>query len=288
MGLIWGIPYLLIKVVVSGGLTPAGLVLWRTVIATLILLPLAARSGGLRSLLAHWKLLLVYSLVEVALPWGLLSDAERHLSSSLAGLLLGAVPLLGALLTLLPGGAADRIDLRRGIGLVVGLAGVAALVGLDISGGSLFSAAEMALVALGYAVGPMIIARRLSGFPVVSVVALSMAVTALLYLPLGLAQLPARPPSPVQLVSLLVLGVVCTAIAFPVFFALIAEVGPSRSQMITYVNPAVALGLGLVVLKEAVTPGKVVGFALILAGLYLASRRRQGVPGSRPAGLTAG
>ena len=287
MGLIWGIPYLLIKVAVTGGLTPAGLVLLRTGIGAAILLPLAARGGGLRSLLPHWKTVLIYTVIEVTLPWGLLSDAERRLSSSLTGLLLGAVPLIGAAITLLPGGSADRLDLRRGIGLLVGFGGVAALIGLDISGGDLVAAGEMALVSLGYAIGPIIISRRLAGVSVVSVVAISLAITALLYLPIGVSQLPAHLPATPVLLAVAVLGVICTAIAFPVFFALIAEVGPTRAQMITYVNPAVAIGLGLVVLGEALTAGKVVGFALILGGLLLASGRRQSARVGLPAEAAA-
>ena len=197
------------------------------------------------------------------------------------------MPLIGAAITLLPGGSADRLDLRRGIGLLVGFGGVAALIGLDISGGDLVAAGEMALVSLGYAIGPIIISRRLAGVSVVSVVAISLAITALLYLPIGVSQLPAHLPATPVLLAVAVLGVICTAIAFPVFFALIAEVGPTRAQMITYVNPAVAIGLGLVVLGEALTAGKVVGFALILGGLLLASGRRQSARVGLPAEAAA-
>ena len=261
MGLIWGIPYLLIKVAV-GGLHPVTLVFLRTALGTLLLVPLAAGRHELRPLLRYWRPLLVYTLVEVAIPWFLLADAERRLSSSLTGLLVAAVPLIGALLAWLTGGQ-DRPAARRLGGLVVGFVGVARDLG---------AVGEVGLVALGYATGPIIISRRLSGAPPVGVVAVSLLLTAVLYSPLGLTQLPATVSTAV-LLSVLVLGVVCTALAFLIFFALIAEAGPVRATVITYVNPAVALALGVIVLHEPLTLGAAVGFALILAGSVLSTQR---------------
>jgi len=270
MGLIWGIPYLLIKVAV-GGLHPVTLVFLRTALGTLLLVPLAAGRHELRPLLRYWRPRLVYTLVEVAIPWFLLADAERRLSSSLTGLLVAAVPLIGAVLAWLTGGQ-DRPAPRRLGGLVVGFVGVAALVGLNVSARDLGAVGEVGLVALGYATGPIIISRRLSGAPPVGVVAVSLLLTAVLYSPLGLTQMPATVSTPV-LLSILVLGVVCTALAFLIFFALIAEAGPLRATVITYVNPAVALALGVIVLHEPLTLGAAVGFALILAGSVLSTQR---------------
>jgi drug/metabolite transporter (DMT)-like permease len=272
MAVIWGIPYLLIKVAV-GEFSPIALVFLRTAVGAVLLVPLAAARGSLSPLLRYWRALVVYTFVEVAMPWLLLSNAERHLSSSLTGLLIAAVPLFGALLGALTRGD-DRLGARRVVGLVVGFAGVAALLGLDLSAVDLGAAGEVGLVAIGYATGPMIIARRLSGVPALGVVAASLALTAAAYAPLGLVQLPAGLPSVRVLAAVGVLGVVCTALAFLLFFALIAEVGPMRAQVITYVNPAVALALGVAVLGEPFTVGAVVGFALILLGLLLATRRR--------------
>lgn len=272
LGVIWGIPYLLIKVAVAD-LSPATLVLLRTAEGALLLVPLAAVRGSLRPLLAHWRAVVIYTVVEVAVPWLLLSNAETHLTSSLTGLLIATVPLLGAVLGLAIG-SEDRLDLRRAAGLVVGFVGVAALLGLDLSVIDPWAVGQVGLVALGYAIGPMIIARRLSGVPALGVVAASLALTALIYAPVGVIQLPHALPSPQVLVSIAILGVVCTAVAFLVFFALIAEVGPLRAQAITYVNPAVALALGVVLLGEPFTVGAVVGFLLIVLGLLLATRRR--------------
>ena len=276
MAVIWGIPYLLIKIAV-GELAPASLVLLRTTVAGLILVPLAAARGDIRPLLSRWRWVVAYTFVEVAAPWILLSDAERRLSSSLAGLLIAGVPLVGALLVWIVGGD-DRPDLRRIIGLIVGFVGVALVVGLDVATDDLLAVAEVGLVVVGYAIGPMIIARRLQGAPAVGVVAASLALTALAYAPVGIAQLPATMPSTAVLLSVLILGVVCTALAFLLFFALIAEVGPIRATIITYFNPAVALVLGVLLLSEPFTVGLAAGFALIAIGSFVATRRPRGMP----------
>ncbi len=278
MGLIWGIPYLLIKVAV-GGLHPATLVFFRTTIAALLLVPLAASRGDLAPLLRYWRPLLLYTFVEVAAPWFLLADAERRLSSSLSGLLIASVPLIGAVIAWLTAGQ-DRPDLRRLAGLAVGLLGVAALVGLNVSARDYGAVGEVGLVALGYALGPAIIARRLSTAPSVGVVAASIALTAIAYAPLGLTQLPPAIPSLQVMASVAGLGVVCTALAFVLFFELIAEAGPVRATVITYVNPAVALALGVLILGEPFTLGAAMGFLLILLGSVLSTRRN--VAASRP------
>jgi len=278
MAVIWGIPYLLIKIAV-GELTPASLVLLRTALGAALLLPVAAARGWLAPLFPYWRWVLAYTVVEVSLPWFLLADAERRLSSSLTGLMIAAVPLIGAVLQLLTR-ADDRLDRRRVTGLFVGLIGVALLVGLNVSVKDLGAVAEVSLVALGYAAGPIIIARRLPSLPAVGVVAASLVLTALLYAPLALPQLPRAVPSGQVLMAVLILAVVCTALAFLLFFALIGEVGPVRATVITYFNPAVALLLGVAVLHEPLTLGAVVGFSLILVGSVLATRRTSALAGS--------
>jgi drug/metabolite transporter (DMT)-like permease len=271
MAFIWGIPYLLIKIAVAE-LTPAMLVLARSLIGAALLLPLAVARKDLAPLFPYWKWVVAYTFVEVAAPWFLLSDAERRISSSLSGLLIAAVPSIGALLALLTG-SHERLDPRRIVGLVLGFVGVAALVGLDVRTDDLGAIGQVILVALGYAIGPMIIERKLAGLPPLGVVAASLGITALAYAPFGLTQLPQALPSPSVLFAVAVLGVVCTALAFVTFFALITEVGAPRATVITYVNPAVALALGVALLREPFTVGIAVGFVLIVLGSILATRR---------------
>jgi len=271
MGLIWGIPYLFIKIAV-GELTPASLVLLRTAIGAGLLLPIAFARKDLVPLLPHWKWIVAYTFVEVAAPWFFLSDAERRISSSLSGLLIALVPSIGAILAWATG-SDDRLDLRRVLGLGLGFLGVAALVGLDVGASDIGAVGEVALVALGYALGALIIARKLQGLPLFGVVASSLALTMVAYAPVGIAQMPSSLPSPEVIASVVVLGVICTALAFLVFFPLVAEVGAARATVITYVNPAVALALGVVFLKEPLTIGIVLGFVLIVLGSVLATRR---------------
>jgi drug/metabolite transporter (DMT)-like permease len=271
MCLIWGIPYLLIKVAVSD-ISPVTLVFFRTLVGALILVPIAAARGSLVPVFPYWKWIVAYTAIEVALPWFLVSDAEVRLSSSLAGLLIAATPFAGVVLGRLTG-TDDRFDMRRLFGLVVGFVGVAALVGFNVSVQDFGAAGEIGLVAICYAVGPMIVSRKLSKVPGLGVVAVSVLLPAIAYAPLGLTHLPAAIPPPQVLLAIGLLGVVCTALAFLLFFALIAEVGPVRATIITYVNPAVALALGVTLLGEPLTIGAIGGFALILVGLFLSTRR---------------
>ena len=250
---------------------PATLVFARTAIGTLLLLPIALVRSNMRALLPHWRLLVVYTAVEVIAPWFLLSHAETRLSSSLAGLLIAGVPLVGAVLALVTAHD-DRPDAMRFVGLALGFIGVGLVVGFNVAADDLFAVAEVGLVVLGYAIGAMLIAR-MRDVPAMAVIAGSLAIAALTYLPLGIAQRPTTLPSPQALASVAILGVVCTALAFIVFFALVREVGPNRATVITYVNPAVAVVLGVVLLHEPFTASIAAGFALIALGSFVGTRR---------------
>jgi drug/metabolite transporter (DMT)-like permease len=270
MCVIWGIPYLLIRVAVRE-VTPATLVFLRTGISTLILLPLAVHRDELRPILARWRLVAVFAVIEIAVPWVLLSSAERRVSSSLAALLIAATPFVGVALALASG--MERFDNRRLAGLGVGLVGVAAIVGLDLGHTSGVGLVEMAGVVVCYATGPWLLARYLSELPSLGVIASSLALAALIYAPIAAFQLPSSLPSGRVIASIATLALVCTALAFVLFFELIAEGGPVRSNLITYVNPAVAAILGVVILDERFTVGMGVGFVLVLAGSVLAAGR---------------
>ncbi len=277
MCLIWGIPYLLIRVAVRD-LAPGTLVFFRTALGGLVLLPLVLRHGGFGPVVRRWPALVAFTVVELAIPWLLLSDAERHLSSSLSGLLVAAVPLVGVVIARLVG-SAERTSRLQFAGLLVGIVGVALLVGLDFGNLDLAALLEVAVVVVGYALGPVILNRRLADLPSIPVVSASLLLTSLVYLPYALLRWP-HSLSGQQVSSVLVLGTVCTALAFVLFFALIADIGPTRATVITYVNPAVAVLLGVILLGEDFTLGMAVGFPLILAGSVLAARRRSPVPAS--------
>ena len=280
---VWGIPYFMIKIAVTE-ISPFVLVLARTSLAALVLLPLALSRGALPPVLPRWRPLLVFSAVEIAIPWFLLSDAERHLTSSLTGLLVAAVPLVGVGLALLrPDG--DRLGPLGLAGLLLGLLGVAALVGLDVQGAQMGAMFEMAGVAVGYALGPVILARWFADTPGLGVTTASLTICALVYVPLAALTWPDHRPSGKVLASIVGLAVVCTSVAFLMLFELVGEIGPVRATVFTYVNPAVAVAAGVILLGEPLTPATVIGFVLVLAGSILATRRRRSPETSPPTAL---
>lgn len=275
LGIAWGIPYLFIKIAV-GEIEPAMVVLGRSALGAVILLPIALARGQVLPVLKRWAPLLAYTVAEIIVPWWFLSSAEQRLQSSTAGLLLAAVPLVGVAVAVLFG-RPERLALLNWLGIVLGMAGVAALVGFDVAGSDLVGVAEMAAVVVGYAIGPAILARWMSDLPGIGVVALSLSITAVVYVPIAgtTHAFPSVWPSPRVVVAVVVLGVICSAAAFLMMFALVAAIGPVRMTTITYVNPAVAIVAGALVLGEQVTPWTVIGFVLVLGGSYLVTRRRR-------------
>jgi drug/metabolite transporter (DMT)-like permease len=274
LGVFWGMPYLFIRVAVTD-FDPIVVAFGRTAIATLLLLPLALKARALRPLLPHWKILLLYTAVEIIGPWVLLGHAEQRLNSSTTGLLIAMVPMVAAIILTVTGH--DRLDLRRSAGLLLGLIGVALLVGLDLEFDDLIAIGQLLLVVIGYAIGPIIVSRKLSQLPSIGVVTGSLAIAAVAYLPFAVflwpAQITARAAG-----SVVVLAVVCTAAAFLVMFALIAEAGPARMTLITYINPVVAILLGALILDEPITVGLAIGFPLIILGSILGTWRSASPP----------
>jgi drug/metabolite transporter (DMT)-like permease len=271
MSVIWGIPYLFIRIAVMD-LSPVVLVFARTTIGALILLPIALARGELRGLFKSWLPLLVFAAVEVGIPWLMLGSAEQRITSSLAGLLVSAVPLVGVVIATSLGNR-EHLGMASLSGLLLGVLGVAAIVGLNLGASDWPALAAVGVVVIGYSVGPVIITRYLGNLPSMGVIAVSLAACAIVYAPAAAAQWPRSMPHTSTLVSVAVLAVVCTALAFVLFFALIAAIGPVRATVITYINPAVAAVLGVVVLHENFTMAMAVGFALVIAGSVLATRR---------------
>ena len=277
LGLLWGMPYLLIRIAV-GEIDPLVVAGSRTVLGSLLLVPLALHRNALAPAFRKWKWLLAFTLIEISLPWWLLGHAETRLTSSTAGLLIAVVPLFAAIIVSRLGH--EKLEPRRLVGLGVGFAGVALLVGLDIQFDDFAAVAATIVVALCYAIGPIIVDRKLKDVPAIGVITASLILASVIYLPFAPFLLPDS-VSVASVSSVIGLGVLCTAAAFIVFFALIAEVGPARATVITYVNPAVAIVLGALVLNEEVTRGMAIGFPLVLLGSYLGTLRSK--PAAEPA-----
>jgi drug/metabolite transporter (DMT)-like permease len=282
MCVIWGIPYLFIRIAVSE-LQPVVLVFARTAIGALILLPIAISGGAVRPALRLWKPLVIFAALEIGIPWLALSTAEQHISSSLAGLLISGVPLV-TMVASTAFGNREQLGPVNLAGLLVGLAGVAAIAGLDFSATGITSLVEMAAVVVGYSVAPVVLSRFMRDAPAVGVTATALTMCAIAYAPIALLHLPAAMPSLSVVAAVLVLAVVCTAVAFLMFFTLISDIGPVRATVVTYINPAVAAVLGVLVLRENFTVGMAVGFVLVLVGSTLATRGRHG---SEPAAEVA-
>lgn len=277
MAVIWGMPYLFIKVAVQQ-LSPASLVLGRTATAVLVMVPVAVVTGTFRPALRHWRTGAVFAVLEMGIPWLLLGHAEERISSGVAGLMLAMVPVIGSVVT---AGLGDRHNVARVrvLGMGVGVLGVVTLVGVDSLAGTLdaLSVAELVVVATCYAVAPIVMDRRPPEVPAIGIITLAVLMVTVAYLPVGVPQaLDVGPLEADTVAAVLVLGLVCTALAFVLFFRLIAVAGPVRAVVFTFVNPAVAILLGVVVLGETVTAGMLLGFPLVLAGSWLATRPTSG------------
>ncbi len=282
MSSIWGVPYLFIKIAVDGGMPPAGVAFARVALAAVVLLVLAARADALRPLRGRMRWVALYGVVEIALPFPLIAFGEQRIPSSLAAILIASVPLMIALLSLRFEGA-ERPTAVRLAGLLIGFAGVITLVGVDVSHrpGELPGVLAVLGAAAGYAVGPLVLKRHLIALDPRATMGASLAVAAgVLALPAALT-LPTHAPSAGAVASVVVLGLLCTALAFVIFNILIVEAGPARASVITYLNPVIAVALGVALLGEQPDAGTVAGLLLVLAGSWLST------DGRLPPGLTA-
>jgi drug/metabolite transporter (DMT)-like permease len=282
VSLIWGVPYLFIKVALEDGASPL-LVAWgRVTLGAALLIPIAWRLGYLNGLRGKAGALVAFSIAECGLPWWLIPLGERHVSSSLAAILIASLPIATALFALRLD-RSERVDGLRMIGLLIGLGGVIMLLGLDVGGSTdeLLGALAILGATACYAVGIFIVRRSLADVNPVGAVAVALAIAAVMLAPAGITSLSAWEPGAGAVASIGVLGVVCSAIALIAYFGLIVEVGATRASVITYVNPAVAVALGVILLGESLTAAAVAGLLLILAGSWLATG------GGLPPGLAA-
>ena len=279
VSVVWGVPYFFIKVAVEAGVPP-GFVAWsRVALGAALLLPVAWRRGALRGLGGRWRAVAAYAACEVALPFLLIAAGEQRVASSLAAILIASMPLMVALLS-----PDDRPTGLRLAGLVIGFGGVVALLGVDVAGrpGELLGAALILVATLCYATATIIVNRGLADLDPLGPIAASLALATLGLVPAVALAPPVGVPPADALGALAVLGFVCTALGLVLFFRLIVEAGPSRASVITYVNPLVAVVLGVAVLDERLGAMSLVGLLAILGGSWLSTRGRRAGPGHEP------
>ncbi len=270
LGVIWGVPYLLIRIAVAD-YHPVIVAFGRAAIGALVLLPFAMRGDGIMAGFRKPGWLILFTLAEISGPWFLIGFAETRVTSSLAGLIIALTPIIAAILGVVL--SRERLGAGRLIGLGLGLAGVVALLGFDEQPAGLWPVLALAASALGYAAGPIIVARKLADADDGAVVVASLILASAIYLPFVPAYWPTRFPLDASL-AVLALAIICTALAFQLLFALISEVGASRATVIAYLNPAVAVLLGVAVLDEPFSMALLAGFALIVAGSYFSTAQK--------------
>jgi drug/metabolite transporter (DMT)-like permease len=276
-GVFWGLPYFFIVWALESFSTPT-IVFARTLLGALVLIPYAIKVGGIRPALKAWPYVVLFAVLEMVVPWWLITEAGKHISSGLSGLLVATVPFFAvAILAIF---LKDRTALRPVplAGMVIGFVGVVALVGVDSFLGNTqpLWVGAVVLGSIGYAIAPIMANIKIRHVPTSGVIGLSMALVAMLYAPAALVELPgelAAGPTTHAWIALIVLGLVCSALAFVIFFELLKEIGPAKASLITYLNTAVALLLGTLFLAEPLTPGLLLGLPLITAGLYLSAKK---------------
>lgn len=278
IGVIWGVPYLFMKVAVAELSTPV-IVCARLIIGASLLIPLALYNGSLRGALQYWRYIALYAILEMAGPWYLITSAQRDLSSGVVALLVATVPIWATLFAHHTGDstAAHRV---RIFGITVGLIGIALLVGVesvrDIN--NFFALSKVLLASVSYAWAVNMVSRKVPNVSGVAINGIAMGIASLIYLPLAITHWPTEMPSPKALYSTLGLGIICTALAFWVFFIVLNEIGPARASLVVYPNTAVAVVLGIFILKEPITLAIAIGLPLVLIGSYFASRKPESAP----------
>jgi hypothetical protein len=281
VGFLWGIPYLLMKVAVEE-IPPSAIVAGRTLIGAAILIPVALYRKTFKGAVLGFKFVAFYALLEMIGPWILISTAQKKIDSGLAGLLISTVPIFAAIITSLRGDHSVW-QFKRMFGIVVGFIGLIAVVGIESFSGNSHPAsiAMMILAAMGYSYAIIMVTTNLPLVDGIAINGLAMAITSIFWAPLAIAQWPAQ-VSLKPALSLIALGVLCTALAFLIFFKLLAEIGPARGSLVTYLNTSVAVVLGVIVLDEPITIGLIVGLPLVLIGSYLASKKSESALVAKP------
>jgi drug/metabolite transporter (DMT)-like permease len=273
-GLLWGIPYLLMKVAVRD-IPPTVIVCGRVLIGAAILIPIAIHQKVLMDAVRNWRYVLPYAIFEMMIPWILITNAEKKISSGLAGLLIATVPIWSTVFASMTGDKSVWHS-KRLAGILVGFVGLIGLVGYEsiIGSSDPLSIAMMLVTAMSYSYAVNMISQKLPDVSGIAINAVAMIFTAIAYSPLMIAQFPeVSTVSKEAALSLLALGVFSTSLAFISYFIVMKEIGPARASVITYVNTAVAVVLGVLILSEPLTIGIMIGLPLVMIGSFLASRK---------------
>jgi drug/metabolite transporter (DMT)-like permease len=265
---LWGASYLFIKIALDD-LSPAGIVFTRTALAALSILPFAIRAGGLGEVLRRWWLVLALAAIQVAGPFLLISEGERHIASSLTGILVASAPVFTAILAVFMDHT-ERLDGKGAVGVAIAIAGIVLLFGVDIQGSGVLGGLAVVLASVGYALGGHLLKRWFTGLRPIALVTGTMAASALLMLPLFLTSLPDHVGADTA-AAMSALGVGGTGIAFVIYYVLNAEIGPTRTAIVAYVAPVFAVVYGVTLLDESFTAGTAAGIVLILGGSWLAA-----------------
>ncbi len=278
VGILWGIPYLFIKVAVDEdtGYAPAIVVFGRVLIGAIILLPLAFKDRSIFAALRGIKYVAFYALLEMVIPWILIGTAEQKISSGLAGLLIASVPIWSNLITYFQGDK-DALKANRIVGIGIGFLGVVLIVGIETFTGSSdpLSILMVIIAAIAYSYAIIMIRNKLPDVSGIAINAVAMALTAIFYLPFTIALWPDHTVSPEATYSVIALGILSTGLAFAIFFSLIADIGPTRASLVTYWNTAIAVLLGVIILSEPLTVGLGIGLPLVMLGSWLVNRREK-------------
>ncbi len=271
---IWGSSYLFINIGLRE-FSPAMVVFIRVALGAAVLVPIAWRRGALAGARPFWALLIVLALVQMVGPFLLIAEGQQQISSSLAGVLVGSVPIFGAILAIFFD-QEERSDGLRGVGVLIGIVGVALLFGVDLSGSTalLLGGAAVVTASVGYAAGGLIVKQRLGSVQPIAVAAAVIALSTVLVAPYAIASAPSQAPTIGPVAALLALGLLGTGLAFAIFYELLATVGPSRTFIVTYLAPGFAVAYGAVLLDESIGLATLAGLGLILAGSYLAVQGR--------------
>jgi len=273
VGVLWGVPYLFMKVAVDELATPV-IVFARLFIGAVVLIPLALSQKAIRSALQFWPYIALYAILEMVIPWSLITNAQKDLSSGVVALLVATVPIWATLFAHHTGDstAAHR---TRIFGIAIGLVGIAFLVGFETLNdvGNIQALVQVLIASVSYAYAVNMITRKAPGVSGIAINGLAMLLSTVIFAPFALTHLPTETPSSNAVLATIGLGVICTAFAFWVFFLVLDEIGAARASLVVYPNTAVAIILGIFFLDEKITLAIGIGLPLVLIGSYFAGRK---------------